>query len=67
MPTSVIGTIMATNMLLKYGFCKKSLRKNATLTNWTLVVIYRYLFVKKKVFNMSELHFSEVTSYKIHV
>ena len=26
----------------------------------------RYLFVKKKVFNYSELHFSEVTSYKIH-
>ena len=30
------------------------------------VVVYRYLFVKKKVFNLSELHFSEVTSYKIH-
>ena len=30
------------------------------------VVLYRYLFVKKKVFNYSELHFSEVTSYKIH-
>ena len=27
---------------------------------------YRYLFVKKKVFNYSELHFSEVISYKIH-
>ena len=27
---------------------------------------YRYLFVKKNVFNYSELHFSEVTSYKIH-
>ena len=26
---------------------------------------YRYLFVKMKVFNYSELHFSEVTSYKI--
>ena len=26
----------------------------------------RYLFVKKKVFNYSELHFSKVTSYKIH-
>ena len=26
----------------------------------------RYLFVKMKVFNYSELHFSEVTSYKIH-
>ena len=24
-------------------------------------------FVMKKVFNYSELHFSEVTSYKIHV
>ena len=30
------------------------------------VVQNRYLFVKKKVFNYSELHFSEVTSYKIH-
>ena len=30
------------------------------------VVLYRYLFVKKNVFNWSELHFSEVTSYKIH-
>ena len=30
------------------------------------VVLYRYLFVKKKVFNWSGLHFSEVTSYKIH-
>ena len=38
--------------LLKYGFCKKSLRKNETLTSWTL--------------NWSEFHFSEVTSYKIH-
>ena len=30
------------------------------------MLLYRYLFVKKKVFNLSELHFSEVTSYKIH-
>ena len=30
------------------------------------VVLYRYLFVKKKVSNLSELHFSEVISYKIH-
>jgi hypothetical protein len=30
------------------------------------VVLYRYLFVMKKVFNWSELHFSEVASYKIH-
>ena len=60
--------------LLKYGFCMKLLRKNATLNSWTLfffkkkvpVVLYRYLFVKKKVFNYSELHFSEVISYKIH-
>ena len=27
---------------------------------------YRYLFVKKKVFNYSELHFCEGTFYKIH-
>ena len=30
------------------------------------VVLFRYLFVKKKVFNLLDLHFSEVTSYKIH-
>ena len=30
------------------------------------VVLYRYLFVMKKVFNYPELHFSKVTSYKIH-
>ena len=30
------------------------------------MLLYRYLFVKKKVFYLSELHFSEVTSYKIH-
>ena len=29
-------------------------------------ITYRYLFVMKKVFNWSELHLSEVTSYKIH-
>ena len=27
---------------------------------------YMYLFVKMKVFNYSELHFSELTSFKIH-
>ena len=31
------------------------------------VQYYSYLFLKKKVFNYSELHFSEVTSYKIHI
>ena len=30
-----------------------------------MIHYYRYLFVKMKVFNYSELHFSEVTSYKI--
>ena len=30
-----------------------------------MIYYYRYLFVKMKVFNYSELHFSEVTSYKI--
>ena len=28
--------------------------------------LYKYLFEKKKVFNLPELHFSEVTSYKIY-
>ena len=45
--------------LLKYGFWKKSLLQNPTLNSWTL-------FVKIKVFNYSELHFAEVTFYKIH-
>ena len=31
-----------------------------------MIHYYRYFFVKKKVFNYSELHFSELTSYKIH-
>ena len=57
---------------LKYGFCKKSLRKNATLTTWTLSSFFPDQHwsgkkVRKKVFNWSELHFSEVTFYKIHI
>ena len=31
-----------------------------------MIYYYRYLFVKMKVFNCSELHFAEVTFYKIH-
>jgi hypothetical protein len=31
-----------------------------------MIYYYRYLFVKMKVFNYSELHFAEVTFYKIH-
>ena len=31
-----------------------------------MIHYYRYLFVKKNVFNYSELHFSDETSYKIH-
>ena len=31
-----------------------------------MIHYYRYLFVKMKVFNYSELHFAEVTFYKIH-
>ena len=46
--------------LLKFGFCKKSLRKDATLKSWTL-------FWPQKVINFSELHLLEVTSYKIHI
>ena len=34
--------------------------------SYVMIYYYRYLFVKKKVFNYSELHFSEVTSYKLH-
>ena len=36
------------------------------LRNTWMFPYYRYLFVKMKVFNYSELHFSKVTSYKIH-
>ena len=31
-----------------------------------MIYYYKYLFVKMKVFNYSELHFAEVTFYKIH-
>ena len=31
-----------------------------------MIHYYRYLLVKKKVFNYSELHFTEGTFYKIH-
>ena len=31
-----------------------------------MIYYYRYLFVKMKVFNYSELHFDEVIFYKIH-
>ena len=31
-----------------------------------LIYYYRYLFVKMKEFNYSELHFAKVTFYKIH-
>ena len=34
--------------------------------SYDLIFYYRYLFVKMKVFNYSELHFSEGTSFKIH-
>ena len=32
-----------------------------------MIHYYRYLFVKMKVFNYSELHFSKASSYKIHI
>ena len=58
---------------LKYGFYKKSLWKDATLTSWTLFHHKRVpvsttdtLLWWKKCSNWSELHLSEVTSYKIH-
>ena len=49
--------------LLKYEFCKKSLRKNETLTSWTLLAHFfsRSVLIWKKsepkVFNWSEFHF----------
>ena len=54
---------------LKYGFCKKSLRKNETLTSWPLLAHFfsrsaqiQCWSGKKsepKVFNWSEFHFSK--------
>ena len=85
--SSNVSKVCMHGFSLKYGFCKKSLRKKETLNSCTFylhkkvpvlmnhniwkklyVMIHycRYLFVKMKVFNYSELHFSEVTSYKIH-
>ena len=34
--------------------------------SYVMIHYYRYLFVKMKVFNYSELHFFEVTFYRIH-
>ena len=34
--------------------------------SYVMIHYYRYLFVKMKVFNYSELHFFEGTFYKIH-
>ena len=36
-PTDTIEDSSPTAKVLKYGFCKKSLRKNETLTIWTLL------------------------------
>ena len=58
--------------ILKYEFCKKSLRK---MQLWQVehffhkkgtCIVLHLPFCKEKVFNLSELHFPEVTSYKIH-
>ena len=49
--------------LLEYGFYKKSLQKDATLTRSALI----WKKSEPKVFNWSELHLSTVTSYKIHI
>ena len=38
---------------------------NIRKKNYVMIHYYRYLFVKMKVFNYSELHFSEGTSFKI--
>ena len=43
-------------VLMNHSIWKKS---------YVMIHYYRYLFVKIKVFNYSELHISEVTSYKI--
>ena len=39
---------------------------NVWKKSYVMIHYYRYLFVKMKVFNYSELHFAEVTFYKIH-
>ena len=62
---------------LRYQFWKKSLRKNATveLNTFTIYLSSHLLYSAitpksedkyvEKVFNLTELHFSEVTSFKI--
>ena len=44
-------------VLMNHNIWKKS---------YVMIPYCRHLFVKKKVFNYSELHFSKGTSYKIH-
>ena len=74
-----IKTSQLVNKKLKYGFCKKSLRKNETLTSCPFFPFFFITFgwvqqqnqpevIKEmeKMGNWSEFHFSEVTSYKIH-
>ena len=39
---------------------------NIWLFSNVMIHYFRYLFVKMKVFNYSELHLSEGTSFKIH-
>ena len=62
-----------TMSLLKYGFCKKSLRKNASLTSWTLFSsqkgtcsIIQVPFCEEKSVQLVRVAFFVVTSYKIH-
>ena len=49
--------------MIKYGFCKKSFRKNETLTSWTLWLTYfpDQCWFGKQLFNWSEFHFFKVT------
>ena len=52
--------------ILSATFCKKSLRKNAMVEHFFLHKKVPIVLYRKKVFNYSELHFAEVTFYKIH-
>ena len=61
-----------TDIFLDVFSRRQTLRKDETLTSWTLLLLYSAITPKSedkyvvKVFNSSEFHLSEMTCYKIH-
>ena len=65
---SVLGLFTSTYFKITkifFLFCKKSLRKDEPVEHF--FEVHTYPKVRKKVFNWSEVHLSEVTSYVIHI